>query len=100
MLISRTGRSFLLATILASCVSMPLANADPGERGGGRGGPPQEAFDACVGKVEGDACAFSGRRGDAEGTCIAPPRGDEDVLACAPERGQRGRGPRDDQEAG
>ena len=34
----------------------------------------------------GDTCAFTGRRGDVEGTCKAPPegRGDEGTLACAP----------------
>lgn len=97
MSISRVKRNIVLALVLASCVSIPLANADPGERGARRGGPPQEAFDACVGKVEGDACTFSGRRGDVEGTCIIPPR-DEEVLVCAPEDRPREREPRHDQE--
>ena len=72
--------------ILTTCLWVPAANAEPGEREGGRGGPPQEAFDACVDKVEGDACSFSGRRGDVEGSCIVPPRGEES-LVCAPAGG-------------
>ena len=83
MSISQISRNTLLVMLLTSCLSIPLANAEPGERDGRRGGPPQEAFDACVGLVEGDACSFSGDRGDAEGSCIVPPRGEE-TLVCAP----------------
>jgi len=81
-----------LALILAASLSIPAANAEPGGRDGRRGGPPQEAFDACVEKVEGDACSFTGDRGDAEGLCVVPPRGEE-TLVCAP----AGRGPGLDQ---
>lgn len=84
MSISQISRNTFLVLILTSCLSIPLANAEPGERGGRRGGPPQEALDACVGKIEGDACSFSGRRGEAEGTCVVSPR-DEEILACRPE---------------
>lgn len=79
------ARDIVVATatlVLAMGLSIPAANADSGERDGRRG-PPQEAFDACVEKVEGDACGFSGRRGDVEGSCIVPPRGEES-LVCAP----------------
>jgi len=79
----RTHINIPLTLILAASLSVPLANAEPGERDGRRGGPPQEAFDACVGLVEGDACSFSGDRGDAEGSCFVPPRGEE-TLVCAP----------------
>ena len=79
------ARDIAVATatlVLAMGLSSPAANAEPGEREGRRG-PPQEAFDACAGMVEGDACGFSGRRGDVEGSCIVPPRGEE-ALICAP----------------
>lgn len=96
MHISKTFRMTALAAVLTTFLAIPLASADPGERGGKRGGPPQEAFDACVSKVEGDVCTFSGQRGDEEGTCKSPPQG-EGELACAPERGQRE--PRNGQES-
>lgn len=97
MSISRSRRNTLLMLALTSCLSVPLANAQSGERGGRRGGPPQEAFDACVDKVEGDACSFSGRRGDEAGICMSPPRGEE-VLVCGPENRRPERGPEDDAE--
>ncbi len=96
MNISKSCRTALLVTFLTSAVSIPLANANPGERGGRRG-PPQEAFDACVSKAEGDVCTFSGHRGDVEGTCMSPPQG-EGALACAPDRGPDEREPRDSQD--
>ena len=72
-----------MTLIVAAGLLMPVANADPGKRDGQRGGPPTEAFEACAAKVEGDACSFSGRRGDVEGSCIVPPRGEES-LVCLP----------------
>ena len=86
---SRSYINLALTLMLAASLSIPLANAEPGGRDGRRGGPPQEAFDACVDKVEGDACSFSGDRGDAEGSCIVPPRGEE-TLVCAPADGGPG----------
>ncbi|MGB5247486.1 MAG: hypothetical protein WBM54_12265 [Woeseia sp.] len=83
--------------ILTTGMSMPAANANPGERDGRRGGPPPEAFEACTAKVEGDACSFTGRRGDAEGTCIVPPRGEES-LVCAPAGGPPDSEPRGERE--
>ncbi|NNF16936.1 MAG: hypothetical protein HKN70_09325 [Gammaproteobacteria bacterium] len=94
MTISRLNR-IGWALALSFCIAVPLATANSQERGKGRGGPPQEAFAVCADKVEGDACSFSGRRGDAAGTCIVPPRGNES-LVCAPERGSRPPGPRDE----
>lgn len=88
-------RDFLMISatlILVAGLSMPAANAVPGERDGRRGGPPPEAFEACAEKVEGDACSFSGRRGDAEGSCIVPPRGEEG-LVCTPADGHREHAP-------
>lgn len=79
------ARDIAVATtllVLTMGLSSQAANAEPGERDGRRG-PPQEAFDACTGMVEGDACGFSGHRGDVEGSCIVPPRGEES-LVCAP----------------
>lgn len=81
---SELCRSALFAALLTSCLSIPVAHAEPGERGSGRRGPPPEALEACVGKAEGDVCTFTGRRGDANGTCFVPPR-DGEALACKPE---------------
>lgn len=86
---SRISFATVLTLILAVGLSGSLAIAEPGGRDGRRGGPPQEAFDACVGMVEGDACSFTGDRGDAEGSCIVPPRGEE-TLVCAPSDGGPG----------
>ena len=102
MINSRICLTALMALILATTLSIQPANAEPGERDGRRGGPPQEAFDACVALVEGDACSFSGDRGDAEGTCVVPPRGEE-TLVCAPSDGgpdlerRRNRGEQDNE---
>lgn len=53
-----------LSIIFAS--TLALAHAKP-PRGGK---PPQEAFDACVDKAEGDEISFENRRGDTlEATC-------------------------------
>lgn len=95
---SQTYMNIAFAFMLATSLSIPLANAEPGGRDGQRGGPPQEAFDACVGKIEGDACSFSGDRGNAEGTCVVPPRGEEPLI-CAPDDGGRDLERRKDREA-
>lgn len=79
--------------LLAACAGSPSGRA-PGRNqqtrggpGGGqrRRGPPEEAFEACNGKSEGDACAFSDRRENVEGVCEIPRRG-EDGLICSPDR--------------
>lgn len=55
---------------------------------GPRGGPPQEAFDACASLTEGAACSFTSPRGDMTGLCMTGPRG-EAQLACASEGRRR-----------
>lgn len=74
------------------------AQSDEGENSGHgkRRGPPPEALQACADLSEGDACAFSGRRGDRTGFCFAPPKEDA-ALACAPEGGPREHRARDEE---
>lgn len=86
-----------LALFLTASFTIPLADAQPGQggQGGGRGGPPEEAFEACADKADGDACSFSGRRGDVEGSCVIP-RNEEETLVCAPaDRGGKAQQDRD-----
>ena len=79
-------RSITLATILVSAFATSMAFAGSDKQSGKRRGPPPEAIEVCAEQTEGDACAFTGRRGDVTGTCIVRPRGEE-ILACAPEGG-------------
>ena len=51
-----------------------------------------EAIEACKDRSEGDACRFETPRGELEGTCRTPPRGD--TLACVPEDHRRRGGER------
>ena len=76
----------LLSTFAASLILSSTGMAAKGQRPE----PPQQAFEACASKAEGDVCAFTGERGDAEGSCVIPPRGEE-TLVCAPQREQRRR---------
>ncbi|GAB2887881.1 hypothetical protein ACCI51_01625 [Microbulbifer echini] len=55
--------------------------------------PPQEAFDACNGMSEGDACKVETPRGTMEGTCRKPPQ--QEQMLCVPAK-MEGRGPRKD----
>jgi len=56
---------------------------------GGRGMPPQQSYDACMGLSEGDACTFTHpRRGEVTGTCAS--RQGETELFCRPPRGGMG----------
>jgi len=48
-----------------------------------RGGPPQEALDACANSTEGRRCSFNGRGRKVSGTCRRIPEG---VTACVPRR--------------
>lgn len=84
MLITKSRRELTIALLSMLVVAAPLSQAQPGNRGGHRG-PPPEAIEACSGKSENDSCSFSGHRGTVEGTCITPPQ--EESLACAPEGG-------------
>ncbi|MFK7830233.1 MAG: hypothetical protein AB8B57_10675 [Congregibacter sp.] len=77
------------ATALTASVAFGGESSDDSKK---RRGPPPEAFEVCADQSEGQACSFTGRRGDIAGTCMAPPRDEEvSVLACAPERGSRKR---------
>jgi len=48
----------------------------------GRRGPPPEAFEACSGASEGQACTVDTPHGTLEGTCRQVP--DAEELACVP----------------
>ena len=87
----------LLATLLATLLTLGAAYAERddssggnGERGGRRG-PPPEAFGACAALVEGDSCSFLNRcEKEVTGTCVTA-RNDE--LICRPaDRGPHGHG--------
>jgi len=54
-----------------------------GPPGGGPRGAPEPAVAACKDKAKGDACTFTGRRGEVEGTCGPWPSA-PDVTACVP----------------
>jgi hypothetical protein len=60
------------------------AVADTAEEGKHkRRGPPAVAFEACAAAIDGDACAFDGRHGDAlSGICLT---GREQELVCRPD---------------
>jgi len=57
--------------------------------GGGRRGPPPEAYTACEGLSEGGACSVETPHGTLSGTCRVPRRGSlqEASLICAPAGG-------------
>ncbi|MCP4317954.1 MAG: DUF1566 domain-containing protein [Hyphomicrobiales bacterium] len=78
--------------IIAVTLSLPAWAQSPGITLGGRNGPPPEARQACVGKSQGDTCAFQSSRGAISGDCGVPPRLRQ--LVCMPQggprRGQRG----------
>jgi hypothetical protein len=86
MSLTKSIGSITAMAILAAALTSTYANAEPDQRSGKRRGPPPEAIAACADQTEGAACAFTGRRGEVEGSCIAPPQ-DQGELACAPEGG-------------
>ena len=55
--------STLFATIILLIISQH-SFADNRQGNSGRQGPPQEAFDACLGKSAGDSAQFEGRNGE------------------------------------
>jgi hypothetical protein len=57
-----------------------------GAQSGGGGMPPQVAIDACAGKGEQEACAFSDQNGDHTGVCETV----QGQLACSPQRNSAG----------
>lgn len=78
---------------LTLLVALPLAGAmaaDGENRPERPMGPPPEAFTACENLSEGDACSMTTPRGDMTGSCISPPRSENNSLVCAPEGGPRG----------
>jgi hypothetical protein len=85
MSFTKTTRGITLTIILATYLSSSIASAQD-QQSGPRRGPPPEAFEVCVGQTEWAACSFSGRLGDVTGSCIIPPR-DQEELVCAPEGG-------------
>ena len=83
-------KSIACALALATLITVDTATAQPGGNEGERRGPPPEAIEACADKIEGDVCAFNGRRAESlEGTCFVPP-GDDGELACKPSGGKGG----------
>lgn len=52
--------------------------------GGHFGGPPQEMFDACVGKKAGDECSVKKADWELKAKCNVMPMGAEGRLACMP----------------
>ncbi|MCB1688360.1 MAG: hypothetical protein KDI33_07740 [Halioglobus sp.] len=75
--------------IIVSYLSYTVANAQPAQQSGERRGPPPEALEVCVDQTEGAACTFTSPRGEVTGSCIASPKGEEE-LVCAPEGGRPG----------
>lgn len=89
MFLSQVSKKILSSVMLTLFISstITVANANPGERRGPPGAPPEEAITACASLSEGEACSFTTSNGDAiEGSCKAAPRGDG-PLACAPAGG-------------
>jgi membrane fusion protein (multidrug efflux system) len=58
-----------------------------------RNAPPPLAVAACKEKVAGEACTFSGRRGEVEGTCGPWPSSPEETACVPAGRSGRSRGP-------
>jgi len=85
MLSTQRKRKRAAALFFVFMTSAPWSYAEAEDRGSPHG-PPPEAIEACANLSEGDACSFSGRHGEVEGTCIVPRR-DEEALACTPEGG-------------
>ncbi len=70
-----------IGLMVAILLSGSVASAQPP----GRGGPPQEAVNACSAKSEGVSCAFRTPRGQVEGVCRNTPHG----KTCVPDGADR-----------
>jgi len=84
------NKKIIASSLLTIFGAVAISTANAADRKGpppGGGKPPTEAFEACADKSTGDSCSFTASRGDATGSCIKPPRGDEE-LVCAPEGGR------------
>lgn len=81
------------ATLGVAASASSFGEAPPGRHRGD--GPPAEALEACTDIDVGEACSFTGRRGDSlSGTCTATPD-DSGQVACRPDDwpGRDRRGP-------
>jgi hypothetical protein len=74
------GATGLASALLFTSVAWTQP-AGGGTGDGVRGGPPQEALDACKSLTSGKECTFNGRNGEVKGTCVAP---EGKALACRP----------------
>lgn len=83
-LAARAGRTLLSACFSATLaiVGAGAAQGQSGPPGGDRRGPPPEAFEACEGLAEQDACPMVTPEGEAiSGTCVTTPK---EELVCMP----------------
>ncbi len=92
-----TQTALYAAMAVALVATSSLVSAQGGDRGGERrGGPPQEAFDACEGKNDGDTASFVSPRGDTvNGTCKTRENMTFLIPDDHPGGGQNGRGMRE-----
>lgn len=67
--------SLVAALLTQPAMAQPSGQGQPGQM------PPPEALAACQSLASGQACSFSGQRGNATGTCWAP---EGKPLACKP----------------
>ncbi|MCP4395880.1 MAG: response regulator [bacterium] len=81
---------FLLGMAVSESIAQPRSGQTPG------GGPPQEAIDACRGKVSGDPCEFSTPHRKVNGDCESV----QNQLACKPEGGPPSGAPADSNQMG
>ena len=79
----RISRSLFVTVLLLMPVAAVADESPPAPPRGHT--PPPQAFDACKGKKDGDACSFEGRRGKVDGTCSVHRDGG---LVCAGHWGQ------------
>ena len=74
-----------VAIIGFATLSTPMAAEQEEGQKQKRKGPPAEAFEACANLSEQAACSFTSPRGEANGQCVIPRRGDSSQLVCMPE---------------
>ena len=85
MITQKYLRSSLVAACFLITSGLVVAQSSDQKEPRERKGPPPQAIEACSGLNEGDACKFTGRRGEASGICSIPPN-DDSTLACKPQR--------------
>ena len=89
-------KPIVLACMLAALTLASGPAWARGSGGGPQGPPPQEAYDACEGKCEGDTASFESPRGDTvTGTCVTDRDGEKLVLRPDNHPEKRGAGGRD-----